>query len=343
VSRAPRRALAAVVTAALLLGALAAAQAQVRSVTIGTNPPGSFVYAAGSGVAKVVSGSAPFQMVVQPYAGTSTFLPLLNSGEMDFGLASSVDLGLAYRGPGFKVGGRNPLPHAPHLRTVMRGFPLVLGFLVKKDSPIKTVHDVKGRKVTGEYPALFAAWLVIYGGLASAGLGWDSVSVVPVPSVNEGVDAVVHGRADVTEHSLNSAKIKEADATAGVRHISIDCSTEGERRLRAAVPGYYPRMVKAGAGTGVVDDTCFIAYDYYLATGRAAPDAVVEGTLKAIWDNIEQLAPMHPLLSEWTRERAVDSAVTVPYHPAAVRFYKAKGVWKPDLDDVQKKLLSLNP
>lgn len=329
----------AILTALLAIGSGASAQLP-RSVSIGTNPPGSIVYTAGSGLAKVVAGVAPFQLIVQPHTGTSTFIPLLNTGEMEFGLASSVDLGLAYRGPAFKIAGRNPLPHAPGLRAVMRGFPLVLGFLVKKDSAIKTVYDLRGKRVTGEYPALLAAWFVIYGGLSSAGLGWENVKVIPVPGANEGVDAVVQGRADATEHSLNSAKVKEADSAVGVRHIPIDCSPAGERRLRAAVPGYYPRIVKAGTATGVSDDTCFIAYDYYLATGAKVPDGVVTGALSAIWDNIDKLPGVHPVFKEWTRDRAVDPEATIPYHPSAVRFYKEKGVWKAGMDELQRKLLS---
>ena len=64
------------------------------------------------------------------------------------------------------------------------------------------------------------------------------MKVVPVPAVNDGVDALVQGRADVTEHALNAAKTKEADAAVGVRStFSIDCTAEGEARLRKAVPG----------------------------------------------------------------------------------------------------------
>ncbi|MBI2369593.1 MAG: hypothetical protein HYV08_05030, partial [Deltaproteobacteria bacterium] len=35
--------------------------------------------------------------VVQPYTGTSTFLPLINTGELDFGIVNAVDMGLAYQ------------------------------------------------------------------------------------------------------------------------------------------------------------------------------------------------------------------------------------------------------
>ena len=328
----------------LVLALAAGTEAQLpKQVTLATNPPGTTYYSVASGLSKVVSGHAGVQMVVQPYTGTSTMLPLLNTGEVDFGLVNAVDMGLAYRGPNFKIGGRNPFPHAPNLRLVMRGSPLLVGLIVRKDSPIKNVYDIKGKRMTGEYPAHLAVWYNMFGHLSSAGLTWNDVKVVPVPAVNDGVDALVQGRADVTEHALNSAKTKEADAQVGVRYISVDCSPEGDRRLRTAVPGYYPRWVKAGAATGVVEDTCFIAYDSYLAAGKTLPDQVVEAALKALWEHESELAPVHPMLKEWTHERAVGADVTIPYHPAAIRFYKERSVWKPEMDQVQQKLLSLNP
>jgi len=332
-----------VLLAVVTLAAPAGAQAP-KSVSLGTNPPGTIFYTVGSGLAKIVSQAAPFQMGIQPYTGTSTFLPLVNSGEMEFGVVNAVDMGLTYRGPAkFNIGGKNPFPHSPHVRLVMRGSPLLVGLLVHKASPFRNIYDVKGKRMTGEYPAHLAVWYNMFGHLASAGMTWNDVKVVPVPAVNDGVDALVQGRADVTEHALNSAKIKEADAAVGVRHISIDCSAEGEARLRKAVPGYYPRIIKAGTATAVVEDACFIAYDIYLGTGKNVPDTVVEAALKAIWENVQMLPPLHPIFKEWTRERAVDPDVTIPYHPGAIRFYKERGVWSPAMDQAQQKLLAINP
>ena len=66
-----------------LLAAVAAKAELPKQVTVATNPPGTTYYAVASGLAKVVSGAAGLQMVVQPYSGTSTMLPLLNTGEVD--------------------------------------------------------------------------------------------------------------------------------------------------------------------------------------------------------------------------------------------------------------------
>lgn len=336
----PRRVLALVALIAFIGVGTATAQ---QAVTIGTNPPGSVFYAIGSGLTKIVTDTGKVKMAVQPYAGSSTFIPLLNSGEMEFGVVNAVDMALAYRGPSFKIGGRNPFPHAPNVRLLMRGSPFMVALLVRKDSPFKNVHDIKGKRATGEYPAHLAVWYNMFGHLASGGLTWNDVKVIPVPALNDGVDAVVQGRADVTSISLNAAKVKEADAAIGVRHISDDCSPEGEKRMRQAVAGYYPRWIKAGTATAVLEDICVVAYDLHIATGKSVPDAVVEATLRAIWDNTDKLAPLHPLFKEFKREGFVDPDTTLPYHQAAVRFYKEHGAWKPEMDQVQQKLLSLNP
>ena len=329
---------------ALLAAVCANAQQLPRSVTVAANPPGTVFYALASGLAKVASEGAPLQMVVQPYTGTSTFLPLLNTGEIDFGVNNAVDMALSYQGPErLKIGGRNPFQHTPNVRLVMRGSVLMVGLLARKDSGIRTIYDIKGKRLTGEYPAQLSNWYNLLAFLATAEMTWNDVKIVPVPAVNEGVDALVQGRADVAMHALNSAKIREADAAVGVRHISIDCTREGEKRLRKTVPGYYPRWLKPGEALAIVEDTCVNAYDIYLTGHKGALDKVVNTVLKGIWDNIEKLPPLHPNFKDWTRQRAVDPDVTVPYHPAAVQFYKERGVWSANLDEAQRKLLSLNP
>ena len=335
-------ALAVIVT--LLQASTTLAQKLPPSVTIGTNPAGTVFYAVSAGLAKVISGAGPMQSVVQPYTGSSTFMPLVDSGELDFGIINAVETNLGYQGPAkLKIAGKNPLPHVPNTRLIMRGSPLSVSLVVKKDSPMKTVHDVKGKRVTGEYPANLAIWFHIYAGLASAGLTWDDVKIVPVPAVNDGVDALVQGRAEVTNHAIGAAKVREADAAVGVRYLSLDCTPEGDARARKAVPGYAITTVKAGAATGIVADTCVLSYDIYWVGHKGLSNEVVSHSLKAIWDNIDKLPPLNPQFQDWTRERAASADVTVPYHPAAVQFYKEKNLWNAKMDEAQKRLLAVNP
>jgi TRAP-type uncharacterized transport system substrate-binding protein len=65
--------------------------------------------------------------------------------------------------------------------------------------------------------------------------------------------------------------------------------------------------------------------------------------LKSIWENTDKLLPLHPSFKDWTRQRAVDADVTMPYHPATLQFFKERGVWPASMDEAQRKLLSLNP
>ena len=236
---------------ALLSFGIAGAQQLPKSVAIGSNPPGSLFYSLASGLAKVISESTPMQAQVQPYAGTSTFVPLFDTGELEFGVVNAVDMGMVYQGQKLKIGGRNPFPHVASSRLIMRGSPLRSSFVVRKDAPIKTLADVKGKRVTGEYPAQLAVWYNMYASLSNAGLTWNDVKVVPVPAVNEGVDALIQGRADVTTHAFGSAKLKEADAAVGIRFLSLDCSKLGEERIKKAVPGYYLSTVKGGSSSGI--------------------------------------------------------------------------------------------
>jgi TRAP transporter TAXI family solute receptor len=270
-------------------------------------------------------------------------VPLFAGGELDFGVVNAVDMGMVYQGKKLQVGGRNPFPHVPSSRLIMRGSPLRSSLIVRKDSPIKTIADVKGRRVTGEYPAQLAVWYNVFGALSNGGLTWNDVKVVPVPAVNEGVDALVQGRADVTTHAMGSAKVKEADSAIGIRYIPLDCSKQGEARIKKAVPGYYLSVVKGGSTTGVTEDTCVYTYDIYLVGHKGLSDAAVRNVIQAIWVNVDKLPQFHPGFAEWTRARAVDPEVTLPYHPAAIRYYKDSGAWSAKMDEVQKRLLALNP
>src|SRR5262245_26263545 len=94
-------------------------------VTVGTSTPGSLVYAVGDGLAKVVTDGNRVTMTVHPYSGTRVFIPLLDSGELQFAVMNAVDVALAYRGPEFKIGGRHPVPPSPNNRPVRGGAPIV--------------------------------------------------------------------------------------------------------------------------------------------------------------------------------------------------------------------------
>ena len=81
---------AAILFALLLLLDSAQAQTPPRSVGLGSNPPGSIYYSLASGLANVVSNASLFQMTVQHYTGSSTYLPLIETGELEFGMVNAM-------------------------------------------------------------------------------------------------------------------------------------------------------------------------------------------------------------------------------------------------------------
>ena len=87
----------------------------------------------------------------------------------------------------------------------------------------------------------------------------------------------VQGRADVSNHAIGAAKVKEADAAVGVRYLSLDCSPQGDARVRKAVPGYSIVTLKSGSSTGIIGDTCVLSYDHL--HGSATKDCPTKSSL----------------------------------------------------------------
>lgn len=328
------------VLAALLATAAAAGPATLTSLTIGTNPPGTLFYSVGSGIARVISEFGQIRAVVQPYSGSSTFLPLINSGELHMGIVNAVDLALAYRGPErLRIGGRNPYHASPNVRLLVRGGPLYAVEGVRPDSPFRTVADLRGRRVTGVYSAHFAVWLDQYALLTSCGLGWEDVQVVPVSTVGEGLVALVQGRAEAAAYALGAAQALEIHASTGLRGLSACADAQARQRVQERAPGYYLALIRAGRSPEISSDTWVVAKDIYVVASKDLPEDVAYRVVRVLWEQNRRLWPLHTAFQEWATRRFVDPGVTIPYHPGAVRLYREKGAWNAQMDQVQARLL----
>jgi TRAP transporter TAXI family solute receptor len=325
-------------------GGFAGAQSLPPTITLGTSQTGTLQHGVATGLAKVASariGSST--VVVQPFTGATTALPLIDNGELDFGLAPSVDMAMSYQGANnLKIGGLNPYPHAPRIRLVMSGSPLIASLIVRRDSPIKSARDLKGRRIAGEFRGSLGAYINTYVHLTSADLTWKDVTVVPFSGLNDSLDAMVQGRIDATVFGVGAARVREVDATTGVRFVSSDCSPEGTQRIRKAAPGYFTITLKSGEYPGVPEEICTTAYSLYLFAGEKTPDAAVTAVLKALWEDADKLPPLHPGLRQWKRETAVDKSPTGPFHPAAIAFYKTVNAWSAEAEAAHNRLLALH-
>ena len=81
-------------TALIAAGALAAAvalaaPASAQMYGLGTGKQGFFTYSAGAAIAKVAADNG-MNLRLQPYGGTSAYVPGVNAGEIEFGLANEL-------------------------------------------------------------------------------------------------------------------------------------------------------------------------------------------------------------------------------------------------------------
>jgi len=339
-----RMLVAALCGAALFCGNQAIAQnAPPTNLFMAAGPAGTLQYTFAAAVAKVVSDNGPTQLVVGQFGGSSTFLNAVAVGEVNFGLATVLDFAMVHRGPEkLKIGGRNPYPHAPDIRLVASGADLTVGLLVRKDSGIKTVHDLKGRRIAGEFPAHLGAYVNTYAQLRNANFGWKDVVVVPVPGLTQGVEALNAGRVEVATIGIGAPQAREMDAKIGVRHVANDCSPAAMKRVTDEVPGYHFVTVKPRPGLpGVPEEMCLTAWPVGIVTGAKQTDAAVAALLKPLYEHAANLGEMHPGLKPWTQKVFVRPDATVPYHPGAIAYYKSVGVWPAEMDAVQAKLIAL--
>ena len=72
------------------------ASAQVYQ--IGTNPQGSMFYSSGASISALMVQKTGVQFRVAPYGGSSTYLPLINNGQLAFGMVNAAEAAFAYSG-----------------------------------------------------------------------------------------------------------------------------------------------------------------------------------------------------------------------------------------------------
>lgn len=305
------------------------------TLSIATDRIGTTFNAFGSGIAKVVSQYSPMTIVVRPFSGPDAWLAALNQGEMNLGAVSSPSTWLAYHA---KAAYKEPLTNLRLLRSGEGS--LLLSFVVPAKSNIRSVKDLKGKRVSSSFGGHATIVPQITSALEAAGLKWSDVVPIPVVSAADAVQALMEGRLDASWASFGMPQVRQADARIGVRYIPLESSPQAlEVYRRIAFPDLQIRTVKAGSAPGVIEDTVMMTPDSYLIANAKVSDEAVRAILSALWDHEKDLIVIHPGLKNFTNRAAVTELPSIPYHPEAVRFYKEKGLWNSKAEAAQKKLL----
>ena len=300
--------------------------ASAQSVAIGTSNPGSIYHSSGSAIAKVANEKAGLRATIQPYASPNVFIPAVNAGELEFGLANVFETSLALEG-------KDHFDGRPHreLRAVAIMWPLRTGFFVKKDSPIKTIADLKGKTLPDGYTSQKISLPILDAIYATGGLTRADMRPAQVPNVVGGANEFIAGKADGFFFALGSAKVSEADAAVGgIRALPMADDAPTLAAIKRHLPLAYIRAERPGPNNpGVLEPINVIAYDALIFASAKTKDDIVYKVVKAMHENKADMAATFGVFNLFDPGAMAKTIDPIAYHPGAIKFYTEKGMWPP--------------
>lgn len=305
-----------------LAAALAGPAAWAQTLGIGTSPQGTLVYALGAAYARVIGEREKINALVQPQGGTGVLIPLVDRGELDMGFANTLEVAEAYAGTGsFKDRPQR------NLRVAGLLMPIKVGLFVRKDSPIRTLADLKGRSIAYGYVSQEILRTVLDGILANAGLAIADLKPVPVPNLIRGVDEFVAGRVDVGFFALGQAKVTEADAAVGgIRFLAMDDAPARVAAMTRLVPSSYLARVEPAPGlAGVAQPLLTMHYDYVMFVNAKLSNERVQRMTRVLTAGRDELAASARSFAEMNPAR-LWRRYDVPYHDGALAQFKDAGI-----------------
>jgi TRAP transporter TAXI family solute receptor len=305
---------------------LAAGAAQAQNIGVAASNPGSLYHSTGTAVAKLANDVAGLKATVYPFASATIYLPAVNAGEYAFGISNVEELRVAVLGiEQFK--GR---PYAD-LRATAILYPLRVAFFVRKDSPIKSIADLKGKRVVDGYSSQKTIPPLLDALYATVGMTRADVQGVNVPNVVGGADAFIQGKVDAFFFALGAAKVEEANASVGgIRALDVANTPENLAKVRQHFPPSYLRPEKPGPrNVGVVEPIHALSYDGVLVASSKTPEDVVYRIVKAMHGHKKEMAAVFGAMNLFDPARMATALGPIEWHSGAVRFYKELGTWPP--------------
>jgi TRAP transporter TAXI family solute receptor len=275
----------------------------------------------GRSLAAAVSEASEIQMRPQELANTADYMPLVNAGELEFGISNVVQLYYAVNGTGMSEGRPNP-----NLKMVATLMPFRAGYIVRRDSGIDTLADLKGKRAPVFAEGALGDF-VTKAYLSTAGMTLDDVNGVSVPNFPRMWNSFAEGSTDVTIVVVGAANSREFDATMGIKYLSFPETEESLAAMREWLPQSYLMELDTDSGIpGIMGPTNVMVYDYTLFAAADTPDQMVYDVLEALWTKEADLLASGPFWQGFTSE-GMSKDVGVEYHPGAVKFFQDKGTW----------------
>jgi len=301
------------ITTALAALALAGTAASAQTYGFATLQPATLNHTTASAAAKVLKDKAGLNVLVQPTAGDQVIVPMVARNEVEIGISNAMEVH-----DGLKRG-------MTDLRLIGAAHALRVGFFVRKDSGIRTVAELKGKRVPYGFSAMRALEPTVRAILATATLTEKDIKPVLVPNVIRSADDFASGAADAFYFAFGAPKVREVDVTVGgIRMAEID-----ENGMAAARKierwGYLTQIGPGPVFVGVEKPMKVYSFDNLFFTNAKTSDEFVYKFLDTLLKNKDELIPIQPVLREFSAQFAYKQ-YEVAYHPGALKYFKEHNI-----------------
>ena len=305
--------------------AVMASAASAQTIGIGATKGGAVSQITAT-ISKVVSESKMgVQMRKQTMGGTQQYIPVVNAGELAFGISNIAQYWMAITGTGLSAPNKYD-----NLRLVTNMMKFTVSFVVPKSSGVTKVTQLKGKRMASGFKAAPLFTNIHAGGLATVGMSYDDVKKVPIVGLVQHWRAMMQGKIDVVVAAAGSGFVKQMNAKikGGIRHISFPDTKEALAAMHKQFPKTFWSVVKPRKGlTGVVEPTNFVTYDYMLWTHKGLSNETVYKVTKIMHTHAAKLLEGGPLWRSYQANSNLAKQHGAPYHPGAVKYYKEAGLW----------------
>ena len=209
----------------------------------------------------------------------------------------------------------------PNLRGMATLYPETCQLIVLVESGIKSVADLRGKKV-----AVGAAGSGVEANarqiMAAAGITYADIQPQYL-SFNEASSNLKDGNIDAAFVTAGhpTAAVQDISATKAIAVISI--GDDLANKLMSQYPFYTKTVIPAGTYRGVDANVSTVAVKAMLAVSDKLDADVVQKMLKSLFENNDRLSAAHRMGAMVTKATARDG-MSLPLHPGAEKFYGSK-------------------
>lgn len=311
----------------------AAASGGNKFVALGSAPVGGVFNQVGAAIASVANefkGDVDWKVQAQGTSGSKDNIRKLDKGEIQLGMSNSA---ISYHA----VRGLSGWDKEYKIRTVVTLAPNIGLFITKADSGIKTIADLKGKRVSvgpaGAGFEMFLGPLLTAHGVKYSGSADDSDFTPQNEIYTAAVQSLADGQSDAAfmGGAIPTPAVVQACNSSDIHFISYD--PEVRTKLMKDYPFFSPATIpaknKEGKATYKGMDEDFEAMDVgamQLITHADVDEELIYNLTKTIWENRAEIVKQHPAARAINEKNAARNTGT-EFHPGAIRFYKEIGIW----------------